>query len=124
MSFASIQSQQFGATLVYAFSGSNTQAGYFSVASEVLPEGKYIYLINMYIHTSNTLVNTIVRVNDGVIDTNLWKYDISSASRFVNMPGIWEANGENTMYVQLYQTTQTINSTINYSGTVTCLKIV
>jgi len=124
MSFASIQSQQFGVTSVYAFSSTYNQAGYDTILSEILPEGKYIYLFNAYIHTSNQLEESIVRINDGTIETNLWKYDVQSQSHFVNMSGIWESTGLNTLYVQLYQSTQTVNSTVNRSGTLTCLKIV
>ena len=123
MSFASIQSQQFGVTSVYSFTGSHSESGWKNVITEPLPEGKYIYQISMVINTTDSLKESLIRVNDGTIETNLWKYDITAQSHFVDMTGIWVADN-NSLHVQIYQSTTTINATYTLSGTLTCLKIV
>lgn len=124
MSFASIQSQQFGSTLVYAISGSYNEAGTRSILTEILPKGKYIYQVTMLINTANTLKESVVTISDGIYVSNAWKYDIAQPSNYVNMTGIWDATGSNSIEVNLYQSTTTINATFSYNGLLTCLKIV
>lgn len=124
MSFASIQSQQFGSTLVYAITGSYNEAILRNILTEILPKGKYIYQVTMVITTANTLKESFVTISDGTHVSNAWDYTITQQSNYVNMAGIWDATGSNALEVNLYQSTTTINATFSYNGTLTCLKIV
>jgi len=125
MSFASVRNQQFGVSSIYTFSGNENQANDLNVLAETLPEGKYIYQVFILVSTNDILETTTCRIrDDSLIDTNVWEYDVNAKSHYVNMTGIWDATGSNTLNIRLYNSTETINSTWLYSGTLTCLKIV
>jgi hypothetical protein len=125
MSFASVQSQQFGQVMNYSISGSGSS----TIGETILNytgEGFYIYSLSLELKcTGTTFTSSNIKIGTGISTpsekiVNVLKNDVSANTDYnFNMAGVVV----NAFEIYLYASTATINKPVTWTGTLQLIKV-
>ena len=117
MSFLHIQGSQFARVLNYTIVGADDESKHKVIFSEAVG-GKCIYTLNLEVDTADMLTACVIRVGKNLsqasaVYMNLFKYDQAKQKYYISISGI----EEDVFSIDLYVSTQNVNSDYTWTGT-------